>query len=293
MQSLRIRRPRKAARFFMITAELAVVGLASVVAIATNQWRERGATRLARLLQRRSETVPTALDEQALGSLPAPVARYFRTVLGDDPRMIRSAKISQRGTFLMRPEPPLWRKFYATHHVSTSPIGFLWDASIRLIPGLSVLVRDSFIDGIGSMRANVMGIWSLVEVEGTPEIAAGALHRYLAEAPWIPTTLLPSQGVTWTPIDETTARATITVGTTSVSADFSFAPDGTVSRVYTEARWRDVDGVAVPTPWQGHFSHYAEMHGVKIPLHAEVEWLLDEGPQPYWRGEITSIAYEY
>lgn len=293
MQWPRVRRPRKAARFFLIAAELVVVTLASVVAIATNHWRERSVAMLARLLQRRPPMRPAVVDERELEALPAPVARYFRTVLGDDLRIIHSGVISQRGTFLVRPEPPMWRKFYATQHVATSPAGFLWDASIRLVPGISVHVRDAFIDGAGSMRASVMGLWPLTDVEGTPEIAEGALHRYLAEAPWIPTALLPSQGVTWTPIDDASARATITAGATTVSADFFFAPDGTVSRVFTEARWRDVDGRAVPTPWQGHFSHYAEMHGVKIPLNAEVEWLLDDGPQPYWRGEITSVAYEY
>jgi hypothetical protein len=30
-----------------------------------------------------------------------------------------------------------------------------------------------------------------------------------------------------------------------------------------------------------------------IPIEAEVEWVLPGGPYPYWRGEITSIDYEY
>jgi hypothetical protein len=32
---------------------------------------------------------------------------------------------------------------------------------------------------------------------------------------------------------------------------------------------------------------------MRIPLGGEVEWLLPEGPQVYWRGRITEIVYEY
>jgi hypothetical protein len=33
--------------------------------------------------------------------------------------------------------------------------------------------------------------------------------------------------------------------------------------------------------------------GVRIPIEAEVEWVLPGGPYPYWRGEMTSIDYEF
>ena len=32
--------------------------------------------------------------------------------------------------------------------------------------------------------------------------------------------------------------------------------------------------------------------GMRIPLAGEVEWILPEGPQPYWRGEILDIEYD-
>jgi hypothetical protein len=132
----------------------------------------------------------------------------------------------------------------------------------------------------------------MVNVEGTPEIAAGALHRYLAEATWYPTALLPSQGVVWTPIDDSSARATLTTGATTVSLVFRFGKDGLVETVFTPARSRDVDGRFVPTPWQGHFFDYAERGGMLIPLQGEVGWLLPEGPQVYWRGRIVEVSYE-
>jgi len=273
-----------------MAAELLVVTAGSVVALATNAWRHKSMTLIERLRPRPAH--PAVYDEGELEGLPGPVARYFRAVLRNGQPIIRYAELSQRGRFLVPPGRSGWRRFYAMHHVAPTSVSFLWDASIRLLPGIAVLVRDSFIDGAGAMRADMMAVWPLIDVEGTPDMAAGALQRYLAEAAWVPTALLPSQGVRWSPIDEKSASASITVGATTVSLDFTFAADGTVSSVFTNARARAVGASFVLTPWQGRFSRYAEMHGMKIPLCVEVEWLLPEGPQPYWIGEITATLYE-
>jgi hypothetical protein len=45
-------------------------------------------------------------------------------------------------------------------------------------------------------------------------------------------------------------------------------------------------------PGQGRWFDYAVHDGLRIPLRGEVEWLLPEGPQPYWRGRLVEVAYE-
>jgi len=44
--------------------------------------------------------------------------------------------------------------------------------------------------------------------------------------------------------------------------------------------------------WQDRFSRYEERNGMTIPVTGEVDWVLPEGAQPYWRGEITGITFE-
>ncbi len=269
----------------------AVAAVVAVVAVANWRWRARTAGFLERL-QDHSPGPSAVYSSAQLEGLPAPVAAYFRAVLREGQPMLRGGRLTQEGDFLVQPEKNGWGPFKATHHFLVGPPGFVWDAKILMGHGLSVQVRDAFVDGQGSMNAGLLGVIRLVSVEGTPEIAAGSLHRYLAEAPWYPTALLPSQGVVWTPIDEKSARATLSVGATTVSLDFRFRGDGLVDTVYTPARSRDVKGHSVPTPWQGRFSDYAERGGVLIPLRGEVGWLLPEGPQLYWRGRITEVSYE-
>ena len=54
-------------------------------------------------------------------------------------------------------------------------------------------------------------------------------------------------------------------------------------------RERLVGGRSVPTPWVGTFSDYRTLGGVRIPARGEVQWLLEHGPYPYWRGTVTAL----
>jgi len=127
---------------------------------------------------------------------------------------------------------------------------------------------------------------------GDPRLAAGALHRYLAEAPWFPTVLLPGRGLAWTAIDSARACATLTDRGTAVALEFQFAENGAIQRASTPARYRAVDGEYIPTPWAATHGGYASVGGMQVPMEGEVEWLLPEGRLPVWRGRIRRIRYD-
>ncbi len=275
----------------MAIALLIVLGLVVTVVLARLRWRAV-TDDLARQLDAESTLAasPTVIPQES-GDLPAPVVRYFEAALGSEQGHIAATLIHWRGDFLLRPESNGWRRFRATQVFQTHPPGFVWDARIQMMPGLDVFVRDAFVDGVGSMRGAVLGIIPVVDIHGTPEIAAGALQRYLGEAVWFPTALLPESGVQWTALDDSSARATLAAGGTSVSLDFRFRADGLVESMYSPSRFRDVDGTAVPTPWEARVSQYVERDGVRVPGAGEVTWLLPEGRLPYWRGQLVDVAY--
>jgi hypothetical protein len=104
--------------------------------------------------------------------------------------------------------------------------------------------------------------------------------------------LLPSEHLEWTPLDKNTARATLRDGTTTVSIDVAFSERGEIVSVST-LRYRDVNGIPVLTPWRGRYRNYASIRGMKIPLGADVEWILADGPVTVWRGEITVADYQF
>lgn len=241
----------------------------------------------------RSAVGPLTYDESILQQVPPPVQRYFRAVLKPGQPIVSVARFTHTGTFNMGETTPSWRSFSSAQIVTTSPPGFDWDARVRMAPGLSAFVHDAYVAGEGLLHAEALGLFTVADMRGTPELAQGELLRYLAEAMWYPTALLPRDGLVWTPIDDASARATLTDGATSVSLDFRFDPDGLIESSFASARPRTAGGVITPTPWKGTAWRYELRQGVLIPIEAEVAWILPGGPYPYWRGEITGIDYEY
>lgn len=232
----------------------------------------------------------STLDSFRLESLPAPVARYFAFVLSPGQRIIGRAQLRFTGTFAAKPNA--WAPFTADQDVRTDPPEFVWNARITMLPLVPVRVRDSYLGGRGSMRASVAGLFPIVNQHGTPAMAAASLQRFLAEAVWYPTALLPSDSVSWSATGETSARVTLTDRRTTVSLDVAFGSSGEIETVST-MRYRDVKGTPILTPWVGHHRNYTRVSGMMIPTSGDVAWILPSGPQPYWRGSLISATFDW
>jgi hypothetical protein len=268
-----------------------VAALAGTALVARLRWRRASDAVAARIAE--GAVAPGAPFRTAqLDGLPAPVARYLRSVLPEGRPLPRAARLRQEGTFLMRAAPETWVPFTATQRMRARPAAFVWDATMRMAPLTDVFVRDAFVAGEGSMRASVLGLKSMVNQSGTPALARGSLMRFLAEAVWLPSALLPSPELAWSPVDERRAVATLTSGGVSVAVEFRFGEDGLVEGIAAE-RERDVDGTAVPMRWEGRWTAYAERGGLRVPVEGEVAWITPDGRrETYWRGRVTEMAYE-
>jgi hypothetical protein len=229
-------------------------------------------------------------DPESLGGLPAPVARYFRFALTPGQPLIRGARVEHRGDFRTAPDAA-WSPFRSVQHYSVDPPAFVWDARIEMIPLVGVRVRDSYLAGRAAILGRVAALLPVVDRQGGRELASGALHRLLAESAWLPTALLPREGLEWTAMDDTTARVTLRDAGLAVSLDVHFGASGEIVRVEGE-RYRDVNGAGVLTPFVGTFGDYAEVGGMRIPREGEVAWLLPGGPFSYWRGRAERIEYD-
>ena len=228
-----------------------------------------------------------------LAALPPPVQRYLRAALSENQPLVAAVSLEHSGTFDVGEDTAQWKPFTSTQRVVTRPPGFDWDARIGIVPGVAVHVHDAYVGGEGLLRASVLGLVPVADLHGAGELAQGELMRYLAEAAWYPTALLPSQGVHWDPIDANSARATLAHGETSVSLVFRFGDDGLIDTVRADARGRTVADTVVPTPWIGRFWNYAVRDGMRIPLEGEVAWIMPYGTRPYWRGRANQIRYEF
>jgi hypothetical protein len=279
---------------WVIGASLLLALLVTAASLyGAQRWRSLTAELNARLEASRRETSATRYDARELDGLPAPVQRYFRAVLTDGAPIVATAAVTHAGTFNMGETKDQWKPFTSEQRVVTHARGFVWNGRIAMLPGVPVLVHDAYVAGEGLLRPAIFGLITLVNLQGKGEIARGELMRFFAEAAWYPTALLPSQGVRWEAINDTSARATLTDGPISMTMTFTFGADGLITSVLAESRGRTVAGKVIPTPWEGRWSNYQRQGGMLVPMTGEVAWLLPEGAKPYWRGTITALDYEF
>ena len=271
---------------------LAVVAMVLAAAMATviagsSQWNRSTAARVAGLgsASQKSHTY----DASVLAHLPPPAVRYFRRVLRDGQPMVQSATATQQAEFFIN---GAWRPLSATQQFVTSPPGFVWDARIAMAPLLSAFVRDSYVNGSATMTASVLGVYKLVDQHGARELNAGALQRLLGESIWFPTALLPSDRITWTARDDSSAIVTMRDAGIDVSLVFDINADGQAVSI-TGDRFKEDGGSYAIQPWRIQCNEYHERDGMLIPLHCEVSWIANGTPVPYWRGRIATITYRY
>ncbi|MFP8778898.1 DUF6920 family protein [Hydrogenophaga sp. RWCD_12] len=275
---------------FGVVVVLVVAGLGL---LGARRWAKATQVIHARLEALRRPARPGVYDPRDIEGLPAPVQRHFRAVLTPGQPMVTALTLEHTGQFNMSPGGEQWKPFTSHQRVVVQRPGFLWDARIAMLPGLPVRVHDSYADGRGLLHAAVLGLFPVADLEGGGELARGELMRFFAEAAWYPTALLPSQGVQWTAVDEHSANATLTDGALALTLLFRFDDAGMVRSVLAQARGRMVGQEIKMAPWEGTWSNHQRIDGMTVPLTGEVAWLLPEGRKTYWRGTVTSLAYEW
>ena len=289
-----------------VVVGLAIVGIAvaSALRVGARRWRNLTDDLIgeltAGLAAPNGPVAAQRYDPGELDGLPAPVQRYFETVLTPGQPLVVGVTIEHTGTFNMGTDREQWVPFTSSQRVVTQAggmrPGFVWDARMPMIPVMprvEVRVHDAYVRGEGTLRAALFGLVPVMEMAATPEVAHGEFLRYLAECAWYPTALLPSQGVRWEAVDDTSARATLVDGATRATLLFHFDEQGLIDWVRAEARGRTVGDTVVNTPWEGRWRAYQPYVGMVVPTEGEVLWLLPEGELPYWRGQVVGVGYEF
>lgn len=283
----------------IVLGALVVVGVALRV-VGTARWVELVRTHISLLESGGVGTQgqfssPTRFDAHELEGLPAPVRRYFRTVLTDGQPIIAAATIEMTGSINMSATAERWKPFTSRQRVVTRRPGFLWDAQVDMFPGVPAHVEDSYIAGNGSLYAKLFGLFTVANSHGDGEIARGEFMRYFAESPWYPTALLPSQGVRWEAVDDASANATIVDGPITLTLLFRFNDAGLIASVRSESRGAGLgkDGVMVMLPWDCGLSDYRPQDGMLIPMAGEAAWVRPEGRKAYFVGHVQKLRYAF
>jgi hypothetical protein len=267
-----------------------LVGVVVLLGVGRVRDRRETTRRVAELRAAAEDRPIRRVTDEDFRGLPDPVRRYLRNAIPEGRPYVDAVRLEQEGTLRLGGHSSPWKSFDATQWITVAPPGFLWRAAVRVAPLTSATVRDLYRDGSGSARVSLFGLVPLGRADPAPELNEAELMRYLAEAVWCPTALLPAEGVEWDAIDDRSARATLEHGGATASLVFHFA-HGEVTRVHAEGRYRRVDGDFVPTPWTGRWRDYQRRGGVLVPTAGEVVWHLPDGDLTAWRGRVTDIEH--
>lgn len=177
-----------------------------------------------------------------------------------------------------------WVPYRADQYFTVDRPGFVWKATFRLAPFLSVNGRDMYRAGEASMQ---MRVWSVVSVANKKGggLNQGDLLRFLGETQWFPAAALADY-ITWQPIDANSARATMSYAGVTASMTFQFDQEGRPLEC-TAARYNDARGH--DEPWVNTNNTEANFGEWRLPVAGEARWDYKTGPYAYIRWQITNI----
>ncbi|WMS88646.1 DUF6544 family protein [Pleionea litopenaei] len=240
-----------------------------------------------------SQTSHQRVDFSELAALPKPVERYFRKVLVDGQPSVQTMRCWQAGVIRGSIKSSRWSEFQAQQLIVPSAPGFVWNARVDTPFGTFVQVVDSYLQGEGAGRVSLLAALTVAQDSNHPMINASALHRYLAEAVWCPTALLPSAGIVWRAIDDFTALATINDDANSVSVEFRFDDHGDIVGVFSPGRYGLFEGEYKQVAWEGRYFDYQQIEGMRVPLAGEVGWYDGDELKLVWSGRLSKIQFSF
>ncbi len=223
--------------------------------------------------------------------LPAPVRRYFTYAFPEGPRPLQGVRMRLEGEFRL-PQATGFGPMTAVQYAAVTDPAFVFVARTPLVPKLVATAVDQYIDGEAEMSVRLLSLVRIRRETGAA-LSDTSLMRYVLEGALFPTALLPGPHLRWEPIDDTAARAVVSRGGTEVGAfRVSFDADGGIARMTAE-------GTAVDT---GRYhgsgedvvrSDYQLIDGVRVPTRFEISRVLGGEVQPFWRGEVTELAFDH
>ncbi|MBI5100402.1 MAG: hypothetical protein HZB33_00995 [Nitrospirae bacterium] len=272
----------------LIVAGLIVTGLL-FVEVSGNKFVDKVQREVRQITEGTASAPVQVFTYNQLKGLPGPVQNYFKNVLKDGRENIRSVRLKQTGEFRAK-ESDRWVPLEAEQYYAIESPSFVWHGRLKPTPYTWIESRDVYHKGRGFMEGKLLSAFPLMFDSGR-ELELSSLARFLSEAPWYPTALLPREDLQWKGLDSHSAMAVISDAGYSVSAVFTFGDNGEITKVSTDDRYRNINGKKERMSWTAHYKNYQEINGVKIPTEIEAEWNLQKGDFQYAKLKVTEVRY--
>jgi len=277
---------------------LAVASIVAAASIVTAGASVLGASRArdvaaVRRLRDRLEQLPDGavdrFDPAMVADLPAPAKRYFLHTIRVGTPLARTVRLGMTGSMRLGPGQR-WLPLRA-EQVLAPPDGFVWEA--RVGRGLMRFAgADAYSNGHGRVAFRLWDVVPIVRAGG-PDISRAARERLAIESVWQPASLLPGPGVTWTSIDDRTARVVVEIDGEEIPLTLAIAPDGRLASAATE-RWGNLttDGRYAAIPFGVDVLGEHTFGGYTLPAGVRVGWWYRTGhPFEFFRADVVQATF--
>lgn len=219
--------------------------------------------------------------------LPPPIARWLTAAAVVGHPRARVITLVQQAE-LRTSADGRWNPVHAEQSFSVEPPGFAWHAQVSMF-GVPVRGLDQWVDGHGRMEIRLGGVTPVVNSTGAA-IDEGSLLRWLGEMVWFPSAAV-SAHVSWTPIDDRRARATMRYGGAEGSAEFTIDEQGHFVSMEAQ-RFFGGGPDAKRERWFVPATSWRRFEGIEVPETGEVTWKLSDGDFTYFRYRILDVRYD-
>lgn len=230
---------------------------------------QMGQYRFDRMVQEETERILSAnklitsqtLTEEAIRDLPEAVKNWLRRSGAIGKPFQSLGKVVQRAEMQMKPGQD-WMRASALQYTAIDRPGFIWTVEVPMHALLGFRGRDKFENGKGEMLIKLNSLVNVVNAQGD-KLDEGSLQRYLGEMVWFPSLAL-SPYVRWEAIDNTSAKATMSLNGTEGSGTFYFDENGDVKR-FVALRFQGNEDDAPRREWVMEIEDYWVFEGIRVP----------------------------
>lgn len=236
----------------------------------------------------KSDSLDGVFTKEMVVDLDEPVRRYFLHAIAPETPLASYVELEMNGSFKLKPDAE-WIPMQASQIISTSG-GFIWKASIGQ-GRMKFSGADYYTQGKGRMKFSFWGLIPLVDAQNS-NIDRSAAGRLGAEYIWLPSALLPQNGVTWQTLSHNTIQANFKIDRESITLTLTIDADGKIVEL-SLPRWADeTESDWQYIPFGGKIEAEKTFSGYTVPTNIIAGyWFGTEKYRPFFQSCIEQAKF--
>lgn len=226
--------------------------------------------------------------EDMTADLDEPVRRYFLHAIAPGTPLASYVELEMNGSFRQQPDAD-WLPMQASQIISAE--GFIWQARVGK-GSLGFSGADYYAQNRGRVKFFWWGLIPLVDAQNS-NINRSSVGRLCIEYIWLPSALLPQNGVAWQAISDNTIQANFEIDNEPISLTLYIDDYGKLFGI-SLPRWGDntADKNWQYIPFGAEIQAEATFGGYTIPARMNVGyWLSTDKYWTFFQATLNRVEF--